>query len=755
MSSEIVTNLEKHRSLKWQLGAGIFYTIFAFTTFFGAIFTLFLRELELDMTRIGIIQSLLPFCGLSALFVGPLIQRMGYKRSFLMFYGARTVVALGLLLTPGLLAWQGIKFTFGWLAFIVLAFALFRSVAETAGLSWGKDIIPDRIRGKFTAISSALNNLVVVLSMAGASYIIYRGTGLSRFMYIMGGGVFIGALGLFCSGQVPGGAAVAREHHLPVWTTLREPLKNRQFLRLLAGWGLVTLAVTSLALNPLFFKEKVGIDTAKVLWLDMAFYTGATLSSFLWGWAADRFGGKPTMLTGLSAFILLPFFLLLIPRHHEYSLWIGVGVQGFSGIMITGWAVAAGTYLFNNAVPEDARKNGYMILYYAVMGLSGGVGPLTAGLLLDALAGVNTRFGGIVIDQFSILFLYISVLLVISLVLLRELRGGGSMKVRQFVGMFIQGNPIQTLSLMIRYRMAPDESGRVSLTEKLGKLSSPLSTNELLEAMHDPSFNVRYEAIISLARMKSTPEVLDGLLEILGGNDAELSLAAAWALGRLGDQSAILGLRETLLSEYPLLRARSARALATLGDYDSGGFMLEKFQSESLDEVRVACASALGRLRVTEALKPILAYLYANKNTSLRSELTLAAARIVGDEKKYIRLRQSIRDDAETGIAQGILSISKANQRQNHTDNRFQQVAEECADKFSRGEAAVGAEKLIELIELAPSNLLSDTVLLVLDECRERLREFGGAREEYILLSIHVLMSGIQDGGKKVRIQNK
>ena len=53
---------------------------------------------------------------------------------------------------------------------------------------------------------------------------------------------------------------------------------------------------------------------------------------------------------------------------------------------------------------------------------------------------------------------------------------------------------------------------------------------------------------------------------MLIGGQPDLRLAAAWALGRIGDPAAIAPLQWTFTAGEPLLQLRSARALAALGD---------------------------------------------------------------------------------------------------------------------------------------------------------------------------------------------
>ncbi|MEZ4556544.1 MAG: HEAT repeat domain-containing protein [Caldilineaceae bacterium] len=73
--------------------------------------------------------------------------------------------------------------------------------------------------------------------------------------------------------------------------------------------------------------------------------------------------------------------------------------------------------------------------------------------------------------------------------------------------------------------------------------------DELLEALKDPRFNVRFEAIVAMAR-SARSRVIAALVETLDGTELALSSLSTWALGRLGDPSAIPALHAALDKPY-------------------------------------------------------------------------------------------------------------------------------------------------------------------------------------------------------------
>jgi preprotein translocase subunit SecY len=99
-----LTDVEKIRRLPWLLAADTLNTMFFSITLTGSVFLLFLDELGLNEGQIGFLLSLIPFCGIVALFVAPTVAHFGYKRVFVTFWGIRKFVISLLLLTPAFVA---------------------------------------------------------------------------------------------------------------------------------------------------------------------------------------------------------------------------------------------------------------------------------------------------------------------------------------------------------------------------------------------------------------------------------------------------------------------------------------------------------------------------------------------------------------------------------------------------------------------------------------------------------------------------
>jgi MFS family permease len=734
-----LTNFEKIRRLPWQIAGNAFNVVFWVTAAAGSVFILFLNEIGLDKARIGFLLSLLPFCGVTAIFTAPYVARFGLKRVFLLFFGARKIFAGTLLFTPLIVSHFGLRGAFIWVACAVLGFALCRAIAETAIYPWSQEMIPDSIRGKFNAFTNTISQILCIATVALSGYIIGQYQGLNKFIFIIAAGIVAGILSVWCFSFVPGGKPVSDivsngSHFRGMFNSLRDI----NFRRYMIGLSLVTIGAGSFtAFLPLFMKEQIGISPEYVVWLDIAMYAGALLSSFIWGWASDRFGSKPVMLSGPYLMLPLPLLCFILPRNSGASIQFAMVIYFLQGIGVTAWGLGLGRYLCVNAVPR-AKKTPYMAVFYAGAGIMGGIAPILAGQLIKHTASINTTFMIFHIDSYSSMFAFSSVLLAASIMVLSLVRSDGALPMRRFVGIFLQGNPLLAVSTLLRYYRAPDEESRVSITEQLGYANNPMNNHELIEALNDPSFNVRYEAIIAIAHCRPDPELIDALMTVLGGSEPDLSVNVAWALGRLGDRSAIVPLREMLHSEHALLRARSARALATLGDTGSIPIFIDLFRAQADPGLRIAYAQSIGKMRCGQVVGEMLAFLKSLEDEMLRYEMTLALARILGDERRFITLWRQLKTDFATNTAIAILDVKNEWLAVFSNDSKTGHLVEAASSAFAQNEIAEGS-KLVALFLRSISKKITqqDVLVTVISECAQQLEDAGSQRKEYLLLALH------------------
>jgi HEAT repeat protein len=752
------TTVEKLRGLPWSIATNITNTMFAQFTFFGSVFVLFLNEIGLTKTQIGFLLSPVHFASVIALFIAPAIARMGYKRSFVTFYGARKFVTLFLLATPWLAAMYGQQITTWYVAGVVTLFAIFRAVEETAYYPWIQEFVPNAIRGKYSATSTVATTATALLAVAMASFVIARTTGYSGFMILISLGVLFGFISVWTSTFIPGGAPV---DNTTVGTArsreVLDSLRDGNFMRYIVGACVFVLATLPLAsFLPLYLREEIGLSESRVVLVQSGALVGGLMSSYLWGWAADRYGSRPVMLSGMSLYMVLPLLWWVLPSPHPMSLYLALGISFLQGVADIGWAIGAGRLLFVNIVPPD-KKTGYLALYFACVGIIAGVSQLLGGRLLD---GAN-RIGEVLalnnFNPYAPLIILCLTLTAVSLLPMSRIRLDNTVTLSEFAGIFFRGNPFRAITSLFRYNFfTRNEQAAVLATEQLGLSASALTVDELLEALNDPRFAVRFEAIVSIARTRPHPRLTRALVEVLDGSEVALSVIAAWALGRIGDPKAVDSLRRALDAPYRSIRAYSARALGAMQATEAADELLERLQSETDTGLQMAYATALGNLGMQAAVPHLLALLGRADESGVRMELALALARIVGNERRFIQLLRQTRSEPGTALARAVSPLPRevrplargapgALRRRLQTNEKgASELLTAAAERWAAGDLGRGAECLRQIIEVLADAPMRPADAQILRYCAPRLAHDDDVRLEMLLLAVHTLLVVVQ-----------
>ncbi len=392
--SEEPTTIEKLRGIPWSIATFASNTFFVQFTFFGSVFPLFLSELGLSKGQMGFLFSLMPFLGLIAPFIAPWTARFGYKNTFLTFFGLRKIFTIFLLLTPWVQSNFGGQGTLIFVSVIVACFAVARSISETARIPWAQEYVPNSIQGKYTATNNFFTSLAGFGAVGVASYVLGRSHELSSFMILIAAGVITGFVSVWCSAFIPGGAPRPLAAGAPKpKRDLREAVQDRNFLLYLFCVGIIIIATTPVgSFIPLYMTDEVGLSAGNVVLLQIGTLFGTLTTSYLWGWVADRYGSKPVILLGLSLRALIPLALMLMPRHSALSLTAAITISLVQGIADMGWGVGSTRLLYVSVVPPE-KKADYMALYFAWIGVLGGISQLAGGWILDWTAGALRSVG--------------------------------------------------------------------------------------------------------------------------------------------------------------------------------------------------------------------------------------------------------------------------------------------------------------------------------------------------------------------------
>jgi len=229
-SEEPISEKAKIRRLPWALATDAAYSYDASFTVQSPVFMLFLDALKFPMASIGMLVSLIPFCGLLSPFVGLHVERIGVKRIFVTFWSLRYLVLTGLLAIPWIQNRFGGGVAFQFLMVILLGFAICRTIAETALTPWMQEYIPERVRGRYFGIAGLVSTVFNVASVWTAGYLLNRSNSMSGYLVIFAIGVVVGVASALFSIMVPcGKPKPGKMTLLPDFQDFRLPLQDRNF----------------------------------------------------------------------------------------------------------------------------------------------------------------------------------------------------------------------------------------------------------------------------------------------------------------------------------------------------------------------------------------------------------------------------------------------------------------------------------------------------------------------------------------------
>ena len=399
------------RRLSWALLSSLFNSAYGNLTL-GAITTLFYAAMGLPKTHIGLLNALIFLPGPLALVAAPLAARWGFKRTYMWFYSSRKFVVALLAASPWVLEHYGLSGLMAYTTAVMLVFGVLRVIAETAYYPWTHEFVPQRVRGQFGALSNILSTLGGLVAVTWAGSFLGGQEGFVPYQQLILVGSVFGLASVLVKMPIQGGAPdpsiVSQKAH---FRYMGQALRDAGFRRFLWGLGMVSLATHSWGpFIPLYMKDEIGLDSGTVVQLQTWVLLGTLVSSYAWGYCADRFGSRPALLLSLAGMLLLPALWLAIPRQDESSLLWAAAVSALWGAASIGYSIGHERQLYVDVVPAE-KKTEYMALFYSFTQLTAVVSPLLAGWGLDRAEGWSGRLGGVELGPYAPFFAFSFVLL--------------------------------------------------------------------------------------------------------------------------------------------------------------------------------------------------------------------------------------------------------------------------------------------------------------------------------------------------------
>jgi HEAT repeat protein len=155
-----------------------------------------------------------------------------------------------------------------------------------------------------------------------------------------------------------------------------------------------------------------------------------------------------------------------------------------------------------------------------------------------------------------------------------------------------------------------------------------------------PDLNVQ-ESAASILSGIADRRVLEPLRTALGSPDWIVRMHAAKALGRIGDAGAVDVLMPLLQDKVKAVRVEAAQALVAIGQ-PSVPHLLDAIRHEEW-VVRLHAVEALGRLKSTESVEPLLWLLFNDQDQAIREDAVRSLGEI-GDARAVDFLFLAMKD---------------------------------------------------------------------------------------------------------------
>ena len=392
--------------------AWIFGAVWLYLTT-GAVFTRFTKLLNMPAFGYGVLAAL-PFgVSLAQLPVSYFITRYGHRKSFFITIGVIhralwiPIAAIPWILPSGW-QWQG----------LLLLFALMWLAGQSTTpiwVSWMADLVPSRIRGRYFTRRGQLGQMIgVIVTLLMGSALDHAAPALLLQIVCLALGLsgLFGLVDFLFFIQVPDVQQVKPNPDVRIWTLLREPLRDRNFLRFLGFTTTLTFAVGFIGQFAWLFVFDVAHlsntqANAMMVVMPLGIFMG---SGPMWGRLLDKFGRKPVLI--LAGLLIVPGTLgwIFISRDHwvwgyllvvlSTAAWPGIEAGNFNVLMNLSDAGGTGR----------ASGSAYVAINSAACAITGVLSGLFGGAVAQALGDWHVPIGRYELTYHGVLFIISSVL---------------------------------------------------------------------------------------------------------------------------------------------------------------------------------------------------------------------------------------------------------------------------------------------------------------------------------------------------------
>ncbi|MBN2186896.1 MAG: MFS transporter [Dehalococcoidia bacterium] len=279
------------------------------------------------------------------------------------------------------------------LLWLMTARGLLNAVCNAAWNGWIRDLVPQRILGRFFSRRLTFATVTaIVLSLGAALFVDYwrghvpSGELILGYTYVLlFGALFLGlASPMFMTLMPEPLMQPILGSQPPLRQRLSAPIKDTNFRRLiqfLFSWGFASnLAIPFFSV---YMLKRLGLPLTWVIALSILSQLLNIFFLRVWGRFVDRFGNKVVLSVCASLYLLviLGWIFTTMPERYFLTMPLLVILHAFAGIANAGVTLTVGTIGLKLAPRGETTS--YLAGVSLATNLGAGLGPLCGGLLAD------------------------------------------------------------------------------------------------------------------------------------------------------------------------------------------------------------------------------------------------------------------------------------------------------------------------------------------------------------------------------------
>ena len=643
---------------------------FSYALVTGNTITLYALLLKANTTEVGLLTAFM-YLSFFAIPIGKLmVRRFSIMQTFGLTWLLRTASLLPILAIPLLVTLGYERYALYCLLLAVGFFNFFRGVGMIANNPVIRILAPGKDRSSYIVRISLTNNLAALLATVLLAWLLRLDASVHTYNFTSIIGILLGFIGSLLLFKIPEPQSAKPRQHVATATSVtqnrlarqeaasdqrfaffnhvRTAFKDANFRRFVLAFFIVSLGIAMIRPFVIVYaKEVYGRKDSAATVLTVYSLVGALGVGFLMHLIIDRIGAKPIFIifTAISAFSLIP--ALFAPGLASAGMVATVFLVLFtmiSNIGFVGQDNSSQAYFFS-MVPEEALMD-LSMLYYCILAITGGLGSILGGSILDFL-----RLQGLSpLASYRLFFLTVIVIILIGITFQRKLLNLGSYRVSETLSVLLSPRDMRALSLLHKLDRHESLASEERILNALGEIASSVSCDQLLHYLESPRFSIRIHALTALYSMPSinakAREVV--LKELVHGEFTTAPLAAK-ILAKFKVQQAVEPLRAALESRDYYLVGEAMVALAELSDSNSQSKIAFLIADAENPALILKGIQALEMFNADSSPTLILDILRReNIAPTLESEALLALASLMGIQNDFYYVFEKYRNENQS-----------------------------------------------------------------------------------------------------------